>query len=97
LAYFHYSSVLAAARLPLSLGNNAERPSKHISMGEIGVMKYEVLTQVFVLFSLLFLFGTPAVAVPVFVQWGGEKIVKEMDRPDTTTFQRPDRNYLDVL
>jgi len=59
-------------------------------------MKAKVVTQVFVLISLLFLFATPAVAAPVFFQWGGEKIVKEMDLPDTPTFQIPDGTYLDV-
>ncbi len=59
-------------------------------------MKAKAITQIFFLGSMLFLFATTAVAAPVFFEWGGEKIVKEMDLPNTPTFQRPDGTYVDV-
>ncbi len=59
-------------------------------------MRAQAITRMLFGSAMLFLFTAPAYSAPVFYSWGGEKIIKIMDFPDSSDLQRLDGNYVDA-
>ncbi len=59
-------------------------------------MKVKTMVRKLIMCLILFLFSTPAFSLPVFYQWGGEKIIKIIDLPDSPAFQKTDGKYIDI-